>query len=368
MSIPFDTASGPSATSLETAVRCFEIKGTLQGIQELRRGHIHSTFVSTWRVPHSGSPERYLHQRMNASVFEDIPALMHNVGLVTRHMADTEHDPNAMEALRLVRAYDGADYAESGGAPWRTYEFIEGAISYDRPQDAEMAHRAASAFAEFQVRLSCLDPAQLRTTIPDFFNSEVRLRQLDESTAADVCERAESVAAELDFVHQRRAHTSVMEAALREGRMPSRVVHGDTKLNNVLFDVAKGHPRCVVDLDTCMPGYSLYDFGDLVRFTAATAAEDETELDKVSVDLELFGALRDGYMEHAAKFLLPFEVDHMAFAARLVTMTVGMRFLADHIAGDRYFKISRDGQNLDRARVQFRLVEEMERLLPKRNG
>lgn len=364
MSVPFDTVSGPSAAALEAAIRCFAIEGSLRDIQELRRGHIHSTFVSTWRLPHLTRPRRYLHQRMNASVFEDIPALMHNVGLVTRHMEETEHDANALEALRVVRALDDSDYAEAGGAPWRTYEFIEGAVSYDRPKDPEMARRAASAFAEFQVRLSSLDPEQLRTTIPDFFNSEVRLRQLDDSVGADVCERAAGVAPELDFVQQRRAHTSVMEAALREGRMPSRVVHGDTKLNNVLFDEAGGYPRCVVDLDTCMPGYSLYDFGDLVRFTAATAAEDEQDLGKVTVDLDLYAALRDGYMEHAAHFLLPFEVEHMAFAARLVTMTVGMRFLADHIAGDRYFKISREGQNLDRARVQFRLVEEMERRLP----
>ncbi|MEE2941083.1 MAG: phosphotransferase, partial [Planctomycetota bacterium] len=215
----------------------------------------------------------------------------------------------------------------------------------------------------FQVRLAGLDAKELRTTIPDFFDSEARLRQLDVAAAADANGRRDSVEAELAFVGERRATCSVMEEALRSGRMPARVVHGDTKLNNVLFDRASGEPRCVVDLDTCMPGYSLYDFGDLVRFTAATCDEDERDLDLARIDGDTFRALEAGYLEHAAAFLTPFERDHMAFSARLVTLTIGMRFLADHLAGDRYFKISRSGQNLDRARVQFALVADMERRL-----
>ena len=145
--------------------------------------------------------------------------------------------------------------------------------------------------------------------------------------------------------------------------MPRRVIHGDTKLNNVLFDVETGQPRCIVDLDTCMPGYSLFDFGDLVRFTAATSDEDERELDRVGVDVEMYRALCDGYLEKASGFLNAFEVEHMAFAARIVTLTIGMRFLADHIKGDVYFKIEREGHNLDRARVQLRMVDAMERRL-----
>ena len=161
----------------------------------------------------------------------------------------------------------------------------------------------------------------------------------------------------------RRAQLSVFEDALRAGRMPRRVIHGDTKLNNVLFDSESGQPRCIVDLDTCMPGYSLFDFGDLVRFTAATSDEDERDLDRVGVDVELYGALCDGYLEKASGFLNGFEVERMAFAAHIVTLTIGMRFLADHVLGDEYFKIEREGHNLDRARVQLRMVEAMEQSL-----
>lgn len=354
---------GPQLTEseLEAAVRLFDIPGQFRGAEELRRGHIHTTYVSTW-AGDSGDT-RYLHQRMNAEVFRDIPALMHNVGLVTRHLAASA-DPGSMEALQLVQAAgSGADFAQTSDAPWRTYRFVEGAVSYDHPKDAEMAYTAAAAFGDFQVRLAGLDAGELKTTIPDFFDSEVRLRQLDVAAAADAEGRRASVADELQFVADRRGACSVMQEALRSGIMPARVVHGDTKLNNVLFDRETGKPRCVVDLDTCMPGYSLYDFGDLVRFTAATCDEDEQDLERASIDLDTYAALESGYLEHAAGFLTPFEREHMAFSARLVTMTIGMRFLADHLAGDHYFKISRPGQNLDRARVQFALVGDMERRL-----
>lgn len=348
-----------SDSQVEAAIRLFDIPGHFEGAEELRRGHIHSTYVSTWGRPEGAT--RYLHQRLNAEVFRDIPALMHNVGLVTRHLAGSS-EPGAMEALQLVPAAEtGADYALTPDAPWRTYHFIEGAESYDHPRDAEMAFTAASAFGDFQVRLATLDAGELRTTIPDFFDSEARLRQLEAAAAADVAHRRDSVARELSFVEARRGACSVMGDALRSKRIPARVVHGDTKLNNVLFDRSSGAPRCVVDLDTCMPGYSLYDFGDLVRFTAATCDEDEQDLTRAQIDPETFDALEAGYLEHAAGFLTPFERDHMGFSARLVTLTIGMRFLADHLSGDRYFKITRPGQNLDRARVQFALVADMER-------
>lgn len=349
---------------LEEAARLFAIDGDFVAAEELRRGHIHSTYVSTWRQ--DGEDRRFLHQRLNGDVFRDIPALMHNVGVVTRHLA-AHGAPGAMEALELVPARGtGADYAEAADAPWRTYRFIEGAVSHDHPKDPEMAFRAASAFGDFQVRLSGLDAGTLRTTIPDFFNSEVRLAQLEAAAADDPLGRLASVASEMAFVAERRSWCAVMEDALRASRMPARVVHGDTKLNNVLFDAVSGQPRCVVDLDTCMPGYSLYDFGDLVRFTAATCDEDERDLDRAEMDLEIYGALEAGYLDHAAPFLTLFERDHMGFSARLVTMTIGMRFLADHIAGDHYFKIEREGHNLDRARVQFALVRDMERRLGDR--
>ncbi len=359
--------SGPE---LETAIRKFDLHGELDGFTELRRGHIHDTYVSSWRTwEDGGGTRRFLHQRMNDAVFEDIPALMHNVAVVTRHLIDAPvgevDDATAhLTALRLIRARDGGDYAIAAGTPWRTYDFVEGTLSYDHPKHPEMAFAAASAFGDFQVRLSSLDPAELRVTIPNFFNSEARLSQLDDACRRDPKDRVAEVEAELASIRGRREQVPIMERALRDRVMPPRVVHGDTKLNNVLFDEKLDVPRCIVDLDTCMPGYSLFDFGDLVRFTAATADEDERDLSKVSIDLEIYEALRDGYLRHAHRFLSAFEREHMTFSARLVSLTLAMRFLADHILGDVYFKTSRPGQNLDRARVQLRLVDEMERLLP----
>lgn len=352
-----------SGTELEAAVRLFDLHGDLVDIHSLQRGHIHDTLVSTWRSRDDGGETcRFLHQRLNDTVFPDIPALMHNVGVVTRHLAGCV-DGGSLTALRLVRTRDGSDYAFAQGTPWRTYEYVEGTASYDHPRDPEMAHAAALAFGDFQIKLSSLHASELRETIPNFFNSEARLAQLDDACRRDPQGRMAAVFEELNFIDERRAQLSLFEDALRTGVMPRRVIHGDTKLNNVLFDEVTGFPRCIVDLDTCMPGYSLFDFGDLVRFTSATSDEDERDLGKVDVDLELYRALRAGYLEHASGFLNPFEFEHMADAARVVALTLGMRFLADHVMGDEYFKIERDGHNLDRARVQLRMVEVMERVL-----
>ena len=347
---------------VETAVRLFDLDGDLVEIVGLHRGHIHDTLVSTWSVGDGAEARRFVHQRLNDRVFRDIPALMHNVGVVTRHLARAGGQ-DGLTALALVGARDGADYAFSKDTPWRTYHFVEGTESYDHPRDTEMARAAALAFGDFQIKLSTLPASELRETIPNFFNSEARLAQLEDACRRDPLGRVAEVQRELKFIEGRRRQLSVFENALRTGKMPRRVIHGDTKLNNVLFDVETGQPRCIVDLDTCMPGYSLFDFGDLVRFTAATSDEDERELDRVGVDVEMYRALCDGYLEKASGFLNAFEVEHMAFAARIVTLTIGMRFLADHIKGDVYFKIEREGHNLDRARVQLRMVDAMERRL-----
>jgi len=352
-----------TGSELEAAVRLFDLDGDLIEIVGLHRGHIHDTLVSTWNVGGGGGEtRRFVHQRLNDRVFRDIPALMHNVGVVTRHLARAG-GRDGLTALALVGARDGADYAFAEDTPWRTYHFVEGTESHDHPRDAEMARSAALAFGDFQIKLSTLPASELRETIPNFFNSEARLAQLEDACRRDPLGRVAEVQPELDFIAARRKQLSVFENALRTGKMPRRVIHGDTKLNNVLFDSETGKPRCIVDLDTCMPGYSLFDFGDLVRFTAATSDEDERELDRVGVDVEMYRALCDGYLEKASGFLNAFEVEHMAFAARIVTLTIGMRFLADHIKGDVYFKIEREGHNLDRARVQLRMVDAMERRL-----
>ncbi|MEZ6016757.1 MAG: aminoglycoside phosphotransferase family protein [Planctomycetota bacterium] len=348
---------------LRNAVRAFAIEGSLERADPLHRGHIHDTFVSTWATP--SGPRRFLHQRMNDQVFKDVEGLMHNVARITQHLSETAPSAGSdLVALELVPTREGAPYLRWQDGPWRTYHYIANTTSFDRPTDAGMAHDAARAFGDFLARLESLPATELRETIPRFFSSPYRLEQLDAARTADAAGRAGSVEAELAFVAERRAFVPVMAEGLANGKIPARIVHGDTKLNNVLFDDATHRPRCIVDLDTCMPGYALYDFGDLARFTAATAAEDEQDLSKVSVDLELYGALSEGYLTGAGAALTPYERDLMPAAARLVTLTIGMRFLADYLNGDVYFKTDYDDHNLVRARVQFALVREMERRLP----
>lgn len=357
--------SGPelSSTDVRRAIERFAIDGLLLNAVPLQRGHIHDTFVSTWRQ--DGGNRRYLHQRMNDKVFQDIPAVMHNIDLVSDHLrrrAMSAAAPTGFTALELVPTRERRSYLVTKSGPWRTYLFVEGCSSFDHCTSPERAYEAARAFGWFQAELADLDAAQLRETLPRFFSTPHRLCQFDDALAGDPVARAAACLPEIRFVAARRAMGSVIDDLQKAGQMPLRTVHGDTKLNNVLFDDRTGKARCIVDLDTCMPGYSLYDFGDLVRFTAATSSEDERDLDKVSTDLDLYRALVEGYLSTTHGFLTPQEIELMPFAARLVTFTIGLRFLSDHLAGDVYFKVHREGHNLDRARVQFRMVERMEQM------
>ena len=342
---------------------CFAIDGRLLELRPLRRGHIHDTFVSTW---HAGAgKQRFLHQRMNVAVFPDLKGLMHNIERVTRHLREQRSGEDELETLTLVPTRDGRSYLEGRLGAWRTYHFIDGTCSHDHCGSSAMATEAARAFGRFLRRLASLDPAELQMIIPHFFSTAHRLQQFDEALEQDACGRDHSCRYWIDFVNERRGLADPIESALVSGLIPTRVIHGDTKLNNVLFDELGGHVRAVVDLDTCMPGYSLYDFGDLVRFTAATSKEDEPDLTRVGLDLDLYAALVGGYLDGAGDSLSREERKLMPLAARLVTFTVGVRFLTDHLRGDQYFKIAHAGHNLERARVQLRLVERMEELEEK---
>ena len=352
----------PIALSLARAVaERFSMPGRLEGLETFERGHIHDTFVSRWSEGDLTS--RFLHQRMNADVFRDIPGLMHNVERVTAHLrSKSQARPTGPQALELVPLPDGATWLEDSSGPWRTYRFIEHSQSFDRCRDANLAFAAAHAFGQFQADLADLDPADLRTPLPGFFDAAKRAAELDAAVATDRTGRVDASAPELRAVARLRPLIAELDARLASSGAPDRIVHGDTKLNNVLFDERNGEAMCIVDLDTCMPGWSLYDFGDLVRFTAATCAEDEQDLAQAGTDAELYGALRDGYLIGAGDMLTPGEAALMPLAARVVTLMIGMRFLADHLNGDVYFRARRDGHNLDRARVQLAMVERMQEL------
>ncbi|MCP3915003.1 MAG: aminoglycoside phosphotransferase family protein [bacterium] len=335
----------------------FDLRGSLVRLEPFHRGHIHDTFVSIWKEAEGET--RYLHQRINDHVFQDVPALMHNIERVTRHVA-ARSGASGFVTLRFVPTRLGKSFLVDESGPWRTYHFIENTQSFDLCDSEDRAYDAARAFGDFQARLMDLDPCELRETIPDFFSSPHRMEQLEDALESDPKGRAAIAAEEVRFALDRKPMVSVIEGRIRAGAFPSRVVHGDTKLNNVLFDEATGKAMCIVDLDTCMPAYSLYDFGDLVRFTAATSSEDEQDLSQVGTNLELYRALVAGYLDTAGSFLTPTEVELMPFAARLVTFTIGLRFLTDYVAGDVYFKTERESHNLDRARVQLAMVRGME--------
>jgi hypothetical protein len=351
----------PQPEVLRDVVQQFAIEGHLRGVRPLQRGHIHDTFVSTWSRPDGDI--RYLHQRMNDKVFQDIPAVMHNIETVSRHLRKKMAGNSTLDGFRvldLVETDQQRSYLVADSGQWRTYSFIENTTSYDHCSGPPQAFEAAKAFGWFQSQLADLDATNLRETLPKFFSTPHRLQQFEDALEEDPRNRAKSCQADIQFAQTRRDNSFVIERMLKAGVIPMRTVHGDTKLNNVLFSDETGRAQCIVDLDTCMPGYALYDFGDLVRFTAATSSEDERDLSKVGTDLKLYRALVDGYLQGTRGSLSKSEIELMPFAARLVTYTIGLRFLADHLAGDVYFKVSREDHNLDRARVQFRMVQCME--------
>jgi Ser/Thr protein kinase RdoA (MazF antagonist) len=242
------------------------------------------------------------------------------------------------------------------GNHWRVYIFIEKARTYDAVESPAQAFQAARAFGQFQKLLADLPAPRLHDTIQDFHHTPKRYAALEQAIAADVANRARLVKPEIEFARKRQAIT----ARLLDARLPERVTHNDTKFNNVMLDDATGEGICVIDLDTVMPGLALYDFGDMVRTTTSPAKEDERDLSKVTMQFPMFEALVRGYLATAAEFLTPAEKELLAFSGRLITFEIGLRFLTDFLAGDVYFKVHRDGHNLDRARTQFKLVESIE--------
>lgn len=330
-------------------------------------GHINDTYRLT--VCCGEEQKRYIVQKMNKEVFEKPVEVMENVCGVTSWLkkkilacgGDAER-----ETLNIVPARDGKPYyRDSGGDYWRAYLFIEDADCFDQVEKEEDFYQSAVAFGHFQ-RLLADYPAQtLHETIKDFHNTADRFRKLQEALRADICHRAPIVQEEIRFVLEREALTHVLCDQQAEGKLPLRVTHNDTKLNNIMIDRATGKAICVIDLDTVMPGLSVNDFGDSIRFGASTAAEDEPDLTKVSFDLHLFEVYVKGFLEGCAGALTENEMDMLPMGAILMTIECGIRFLTDYLEGDHYFKIHREGQNLDRCRTQFRLVRDMEEKLPQ---
>jgi aminoglycoside phosphotransferase (APT) family kinase protein len=347
---------------LREIARAFAVGGTVVDAHLHASGLIHETFVSTVRRP-DGRTVRYLHQRMNRRVFRSPEQVMENIARVTEHLrrriAEEGGDPER-GTLTIVPTGNGAPlHTTESGEPWRTFVFIEGAQSYRVTRDRGHAHEAAAAFGRYVRQLDDLPAPPLHETIAGFGDPSRRHTALLRAIDADVAGRVRLVGPELRFVERHAELVREMRELFAPGALPERVVHHDTKVDNVLIDDGTGKAVAVVDLDTTMPGRVLYDFGDLVRLGAARAAEDERDPARVVVDRELHAALRAGYLEATRGFLSRDELETLDRGGRIVALTLGMRFLTDFLEGDLYFKTSREGQNLDRCRVQFALVSQL---------
>ena len=316
-------------------------------------GHINRTYL----VATAGG-RCYILQKINHHTFRDVAGLMENIELVTEHLRRKSPDPRSV--LTLIQTKDGKSYLEADDGYWRVFRFVEDSICLQQPESDADFYESAVGFGTFQQLLSDFPAEKLHETIPNFHNTPDRYRAFHETLTRDPMHRAAQVQPEIEFALARQAEMAALQNALDAGELPLRVTHNDTKLNNVLFDAKTRRALCIIDLDTVMPGSALYDYGDSIRFGAATAAEDERELDKMEMSLERFRVFTRGYVR-ACPGLTQKELELLPLGAKVMTMECGVRFLTDHIDGDNYFSIHREGQNLDRARTQFKLVADMER-------
>ena len=350
-------------TMLQEVLAAYDFGAPVVGALRYGQGHINDTFV-VHTQPEDASCRRFILQRMSPAAFKRPDQLMENIMGVTEYLGreiESRGGDREREALRVIRPRNGEPYyTDSANGAWRVYPFVEDTICYQTAETPALFAASGRAFGHFQRLLQGYPAQTLHETIPHFHDTEDRLAKLKAALAADKLGRAAECRPELDFVLSREADCSVALQALRDGVLPLRVTHNDTKLNNVLMDRDSGEGLCIIDLDTVMPGLSINDFGDSIRFGANHSAEDEKDLSKVNLDVSLFEAYTQAFLEGAGGTLTAAEIDYLPWGAKLMTFECGIRFLTDYLEGDVYFHTTRDGQNLDRCRTQFKLVSDME--------
>ena len=347
-------------TDFKSILSHFDLLGDFMFAERYGSGHINDTYMVIFNQ--AGYSVRYILQRINTNVFKNPDHLMENISRVLEHSKEklSGLKDATRRALTLVYTRDGKTfYTDDEGSCWRVYLFVDRARTYDVLESAAYAYQAAKAFGSFQKLLADIPGERLHETIPNFHNTPSRLADFDKALAEDVCGRAASAKAEIDFVQKMRHIAPVLLDYQAKGEIPERITHNDTKINNVMLDDESGEAICVIDLDTIMPGISLYDFGDLVRTSTSPAAEDEKDLSKVYARMEMFEALAKGFLEGADGCLTEREVEMMPFSGMLITFEIGVRFITDYLAGDKYFKVKREEHNLDRCRTQFKLVQSL---------
>lgn len=349
-------------------LKSFNFKGDLVDCRIFGSGHINTTYIATFND--NGTEKKYIVQKVNTNVFKNIDALMENVFAVTSFLREKikENGGNpSRETLHYIKTNTGEKYfRDSNDDCYRAYRFVDQSKSCDSVDSAEIFEKSGIAFGKFQKYLSDFPATTLNETIPNFHNTVWRFEnEFLPALEADSQGRAKECKDEIAFVMQRRSDCSRLVDLIEAGKLPIRVTHNDTKLNNVMFDENTDDAICVIDLDTIMPGLALYDFGDSIRFGANTCAEDEKDISKVAINLDYFKAYAKGFLSQVGENFNQCEIDNLAFSAKLMTLECGMRFLTDYLNGDTYFKIHYPQHNLDRARNQFALVKDMEDKMDK---
>lgn len=343
---------------LKQICKNFYIDGEVLSIKSYGEGHINNTYLV------ETTEKKYILQRVNNSVFKNTEKVMENIAKVTEHITNIVKQNGGdadRKTLNFINAKNDRNfYIADDGSLFRMYIFIDNAICYESVENPGIMYEAARAFGQFQKCLDDFPAEKLYETIARFHDTVDRYRIFKEILAEDKVNRAEIAKEEIVFALERENCAGIIVEALEKKEIPLRVTHNDTKLNNVMMDKDTGEGICVIDLDTVMPGSLLYDFGDAIRYAASTAAEDELDLDKVSMDIGLFEEYTKGYLEELGDTITKKEAELLPMSAKILTLECGLRFLTDYLDGDNYFRIHRANHNLDRARTQFKLVYDME--------
>ena len=346
----------------------FKFEGRMCAYDSHLCGHINDTFIVEFECE-EGKKSKYVMQRINTNIFTEPEKVMENIENVTMHIKnklESEDGDSERGVLELIRTTDGNSfYKDSAGNYFRAFKFINGAKTYQKVENPKHMYECGTALGKFQKQLSDFPVDKLHETIKDFHNTKQRYETFLKALKDDKECRAESIRSEIDFLMSRCEEMSKLVNMIDDGLLPIRVTHNDAKFNNIMIDNITEKAVAVIDLDTVMPGLALYDFGDSIRSGATTALEDEKDLSKVNFDFEIFENYTKGYLEEFKDNLTKLEKDNLAFSAKIITMECGMRFLTDYLNGDVYFKIQREGHNLDRARNQFKLVCDMENNMDK---